>query len=775
MPNDILQYTSRDYNSIKTDLINSISSLTNLWTSREDGDPGIVLVKLMSALGDMLSFNFDKQALEYYGPTVTQRKNASRLFELIGYKMHWYKAAVTNVSLTYKPSVPDFISFYKRIVDGENAVDVYYDYRDYYVCDFDSTTTSYKISLPPITNGSGQIPLIDGMNERDTILNIQNEISDWQQGQDVRVTPSVKENDTFIANANTFAGYAKEVYSLWQKANRIGIHTYIEDPQISLLLYSSTYAEPAYSLIPVEEASIDSTTGTYMPTLYLLPYETTQQKAIQGSMCSVNFTSRQLKKNCFYLPDSNVDQDYLFLGYKTSNSNITDQPTIFIDKVDNLLTESDGKLHFQFGVDEFDYPYIELSSYWVDTLGDQAVTFTLYYFRTQGKFGNITENYLKRLNGTQSGNIDVTNMENTDYHVDNFGNTICAPGYNPETAPEAYKNSLNYVMTYDTIVTIYDFMRFTKRQDGISNAFACDGQYAKDLNDKQLELCQSYTREQLINILGTDVGGATTDQLAQYLFNIRKIMPNYKNNIVTISQAQTPPSVPDFINYSINIYPIVNDYDTSQDNEQGISFEIAKFSNDPGVGLEYPYKVYRIITSEDDGMTPDNYKIETQLDEAFEEVHVANVKPFYNGCRVFDWRVCGTLHLKKAVTPEEADDIIRTVINTIASVYSVGNVQFGEKVNYMELIDVIVSSHNNIRYFDAGMGNKKLIEFENPVDPEHRNEYFIPEAYFNDESIMRYAQSADECLGDPTSNYYKYITIDPTYIIKSNDPSNTNT
>ena len=79
MANGILKYTSRDYDSIKTDLIDSISSLTDLWTSRNDGDPGIVLVKLMSALGDMISYNFDKQALEYYAPTVTQRKNRFRV------------------------------------------------------------------------------------------------------------------------------------------------------------------------------------------------------------------------------------------------------------------------------------------------------------------------------------------------------------------------------------------------------------------------------------------------------------------------------------------------------------------------------------------------------------------------------------------------------------------------------------------------------------------------------------------------------------------------
>ena len=78
MSNSYLQYTSKDYDSIYKDLTDSISGISDTWTSREDSDPGIVLDKLMSALGDMLSYNMDKQSLEYYGPTVKQRKNATK-------------------------------------------------------------------------------------------------------------------------------------------------------------------------------------------------------------------------------------------------------------------------------------------------------------------------------------------------------------------------------------------------------------------------------------------------------------------------------------------------------------------------------------------------------------------------------------------------------------------------------------------------------------------------------------------------------------------------
>ena len=70
---NMLKYTSRDYNSIKSDLLSAINAVTSNWTSREESDPGIILLNLMSYLGDNLSFNLDMEALEMYLPTVTQR------------------------------------------------------------------------------------------------------------------------------------------------------------------------------------------------------------------------------------------------------------------------------------------------------------------------------------------------------------------------------------------------------------------------------------------------------------------------------------------------------------------------------------------------------------------------------------------------------------------------------------------------------------------------------------------------------------------------------
>ena len=110
-----ISYTDKDYINILDDLINSIQGITQKWNTTDVNDVGMVLVKLMAMLGDMLFYNLDMQTLEVYPSSVTERKNASTIFKLIGYKMRWYRSAVAqaNVVNTYTNSatIPRFCTF----------------------------------------------------------------------------------------------------------------------------------------------------------------------------------------------------------------------------------------------------------------------------------------------------------------------------------------------------------------------------------------------------------------------------------------------------------------------------------------------------------------------------------------------------------------------------------------------------------------------------------------------------------------------------------------
>lgn len=88
-----VSYTSRTYDTILSDLIGAIPSLTDKWKNYAEDDPGIVLLKLAAFTGDMLSYNMDFQVGETFPQSATQRKNAAKIYDLIGYKMHWYRSA----------------------------------------------------------------------------------------------------------------------------------------------------------------------------------------------------------------------------------------------------------------------------------------------------------------------------------------------------------------------------------------------------------------------------------------------------------------------------------------------------------------------------------------------------------------------------------------------------------------------------------------------------------------------------------------------------------
>ena len=799
MANGILKYTSRDYDSIKTDLIDSISSLTDIWTSRNDGDPGIVIVKLMSALGDMISYNFDKQSLEYYAPTVTQRKNASKLFDLIGYHMHWYKSALTTVSLMYKPELPDYVMYCKVatecyeddvLVDMDKLVDAYYGYRRNFIQDskpYGDPSRVQTISVPPIVDITQEHEILsillpdkllqefDGVDPRPGVVSGQtlSIIINGEPDVATEEEETVKSNDLFREHALEFGTLSRRVYKSWVKSNPAGIHTYLNDPLRSLEVFSQDSGSVIYSLVPTTEHGTP-VNGVYPPTIQLYPYEETKATAVQGYLCSTSFTSNQMKDNRFYVPDSALDEGHMYVSYTTVDNTTNQQKTVFLERVDNLLTVTqpmkDGQkiIYFQFGVDDFDYPYIELSSYWSNILPEDGVTFTFYYFKTTGAYGNITKNYLTKINTSYGYSVQVLgNVDNNEYVVDTNGTTISSPGYNPQTAADAYKDSINYIMTYNTLVTIYDFTRFTRRQDGIHNALAVDRQRADDFNSTLRSTCNSYTVQQLRDILGPNVKyipGINEEnelqKMSDCLYNIRRVISDYTQCPVTVNQASSisQPS-PQYKNYGLEMYPIVGNFTTID--SEGV--RIATLTNNIDTRY-YPYYLYKINTPEDNVSAPE-YKVATQLSESYNSCRIVNVVPSFTACRVFNWRCCGVLHLNKAVSETDAKNIIKNVVTTLSNKYNSSSVEFGKKLTYMDIIDTILSSDSRIRYFDAGLGDKKLIAFEDILTSSGDDslKYFNTEAYFNDESIMRYVQTFGE-LESGTSPYSGYITVDPTYI-----------
>ena len=107
----IVNYTSRDYQSILEDFKNAVPKLTDLWKPDAEADPGMVLAKYLASVAEVLGVNTDWLANEIFAPSVSQRKNAEKIFGLIGYELGFYTAARTEVTFTNNSSTSMSLDF----------------------------------------------------------------------------------------------------------------------------------------------------------------------------------------------------------------------------------------------------------------------------------------------------------------------------------------------------------------------------------------------------------------------------------------------------------------------------------------------------------------------------------------------------------------------------------------------------------------------------------------------------------------------------------------
>lgn len=80
-----IDYTSKDFIGIKQSLLDYATQIFPEWTSRSEGDFGVLLVELFAYMGDILSYYGDRIANEAYIQTATQRSSVLNLASMLAY------------------------------------------------------------------------------------------------------------------------------------------------------------------------------------------------------------------------------------------------------------------------------------------------------------------------------------------------------------------------------------------------------------------------------------------------------------------------------------------------------------------------------------------------------------------------------------------------------------------------------------------------------------------------------------------------------------------
>ena len=127
--NDIItniSYLNKDFRTIYEELLNYVKVLTNKWdpSLSNESDPGVILIKLLAILGDKNNYNIDKNILEAFPSSVTQYGNARKIFDLCGYKMHWYESSQVEVTFSSDDDSLEDVSIpaWTMITDNNGSV-----------------------------------------------------------------------------------------------------------------------------------------------------------------------------------------------------------------------------------------------------------------------------------------------------------------------------------------------------------------------------------------------------------------------------------------------------------------------------------------------------------------------------------------------------------------------------------------------------------------------------------------------------------------------------
>ena len=83
----ILDYTSRDFVAIRTQMVGLARGLMPDWqTVGETGDFGTLLLELFAYMGDVLNFYIDRAASEAFLGTALRRQSVLYIADMFGYK-----------------------------------------------------------------------------------------------------------------------------------------------------------------------------------------------------------------------------------------------------------------------------------------------------------------------------------------------------------------------------------------------------------------------------------------------------------------------------------------------------------------------------------------------------------------------------------------------------------------------------------------------------------------------------------------------------------------
>ena len=595
----IVNYTSRDYQSIMNDFWSIVPTLTEIWKPEADSDPGVVLGKFLASVADMLNINIDLLANEVFAPSVMQRKNAEKIFGLIGYDLGWYTACRTEVTITNNSGSPVTIDFG---FNGANfcTLNAY--------TDITSQSRVITYNVLPMTNTYGYTE-----------------------------TRSIRETKTSAIDV-----FAKS------------------------------------DLVSLADG------------------ESVTRVAIEGELRSLVVSVEQVKQNNYIitLPSQHVDTTAVWVKAKASLSSEDFLETQWL-QCSNPAEFITPEPRFAVTYDNYSNAQITVSNYLNQLENYDNNYLVVYWIDCSGVIGCVGEDVLTNLlfakpqsTTFQSGDLTISNLSNT---VE-LPHTYTVTGKSPETASEAYKNSRNYINTWDSLITLPDYNRFLKREAGVDCGLVVDCQKVLEYNlsvynDKNLTTSQK-----------------SKLYVTNYDFPAGEPIYDWKT-VLDLGFDPTDPQkfvfAANFKRYTAMCFAIHNDFKNSSYGQGQISK--AQVNNTTNFTRYKP---------------PAQFISDVIRD--YRPLQAMSVDIQFGFARIFNFYVVGQIFTKKPVSQDVGNMILTKVKEALALFYAPANREFGQKPTIIEIMQVVQNADDSILYFDAGSITNNVITWKD-CDPEYFN------------------------------------------------------
>lgn len=553
----------------------------------------------------------------------------------------------------------------------------------------------------------------------------------------------------------------------WYRAPRttIMIENKSEDATVALdfslpdapnnVCYASTNAledltSIPYFIIPKSEVITDSDTVILQPKGSRNKVngrtDFVARTAVQGTLKSVIVNPRMLVTGTkgvntltYRLPAQNIDGELIWVQELSS----TLDPIKFTEKEKPWLRDNRSNFinsesrQYQISVDDYNNLVIVFNRFINDVIQYNRLI-RLYYVETYGAAGEVSENVisLSTVDSTVAALLKVSHPANTLDMPDRSALT----GKTPLTASEAAEEARLYVNTNDSIITLKNFTAWINRQAGVDTGTSIDCQKALEINwaykfdadmDEELKpkkylypgpsISQGYDfpgwieADEYDPLVGTMYAIGGKDYSFPHKFMTRKLL----------------------------FYCIFNNFletwSTGYINDEGRQCMIDGVTEWEGDTAEWssemldaghPYRRYRPSEA-----------IRAMITQQYLETYNLSADVDFGWLRVFEWSVNGIIWTNEPVTQSEADNIVNVVLKALRIRFHAANMQIGVLPRMMDIVDCVQNCDSRIRYFDAGLLNKPMINWGPVRDAEGKisdSSVNYDIAYFNAISFARF-------------------------------------